>query len=456
MTKPFLLRRRNAELVFTYFRLAAARAANTNRYLLAVDPTYTTRNRVRHLPWYALVYFNSLLLAYLTAYRVAHRLGALLGNHAAHFVAASLGLRNHVAHLVATRTSALLANHAAHLVAAGLGLWNHVAHFEANRAGARLTNILRAADFLRRAGRYANSLAASAIRRAARQRAARTGAVDTAALRGVVAKRTWLANRLCVSLAWNRVALVHPLASTDLDGLGVRHSDANVVGLFTSLGAPNWLVDRVSPSLGFPNWAAYGVRNFAGASFPDGLVHRVGALLGFPNWAIHGVAALLGFPNRLAYGVANIPSSGFPDRTVYGVGALLGFPNRTLYGVTNVTRLGFPNRAVHGVAACLGFPNRLAYGVTNLLLTLLANVASHVDHFVFANSVVNSTVASFTLTFPLYAADRLHHGVATLLVATGRTPVVPCSAAIPRPCCRWQHNDGDRCNSLHYRLSSHW
>ena len=319
----------------------------------------------------------------------------------------------------------MLANHTANLVGASLGLGDHAANFVANRAGAWLANCLAAVNRFLCASWYAYSLAASSVWAFAAQRAARTWAVDATALRSIIAEGTWLTNGLGVDLAWDGVSLSFPAVTTDLDRLGVRNFHANVISFFTLTSFPNWLVHRVRASLGFPDWLLHRVRNLFGASFP--------------NWLVHGVRAL----------------TGFPDRLVHGVRASFGFPNRLVHGVANVASLGFPNRLVHRVRASLGFPNRLAHGVANLFLSLLTYVACAVDNFVFADAVVYRTTTSLLDFFPLGALHRFHDGVALPLWAARRTAVVSCSSAVPRPCYRRQHNNGDGSESLQCRFCSH-
>ena len=140
LTKPVSKTRETRGLFLPNDRLAAARAADANRDLLALDTTNTAGHCVRHLARYTSSYFDSLLLAYWTAYGVADGLGALLRNHAAYFVAASFGLRNHAAYFVADGLSALLRNHTAYFVAASFGLRNHAAYFVADGLGALLRN----------------------------------------------------------------------------------------------------------------------------------------------------------------------------------------------------------------------------------------------------------------------------------------------------------------------------
>ena len=496
MTKPYSHAGERG-LVFTNYRLAAAGAANADRNLLAVDATDTTCDRVRNFPWDTLVDLNRLLLADRLAYGVAHSLGALLGHHAAHLVAAglgfgnhlahfvaasfgallgyhtahlvaasfgfgnhladfvahglgallrhhfadlvaaSLGFGNHLAHLVAASAGALLGNHLANFVAASFGFRNHFAHLVADRAGARLAYILGAADFLVLAGGHPNPLAASAIGGFAGERYAGTGAVHATATIFVVAEGAGLADGLGERLARDGVGFGGPVAASNLDRLGVGDLDAYVIGFFTLASFPNGLADGVGASLGFPDWLANGVGNFLLASFPNRLAN--------------GVRPLFGFPNGLADGVANFALAGFPNGLADGVGALFGFPKLACKLCSKLHASGgFPKQVCRPCKSSAWFPRRACRRYSRPLF-----VVAH-EHIVCNSQLCLHKLGripydneSHLLTFPLYAADRLHYGVALSLMATGRTSVVPCNSAIPRPCCCWQHNNGEGRKSLH-------
>jgi len=266
------------------------------------------------------------------------------------------------------------------------------------------------------AGRNPNTLAASARRSLAGQRAARTWAVHATTLRRIVAKRPCITNRLGEGSTGNLVGLSIPMSTPNLNRTSVRDGLTNVVRVVLGSGFVHTSVDGVISRLGFPNGFVSRVRNFAGASFPNRLADRV--------------SPSLGFPNRLANSVTNVASASFPNRLADRVGPRLGFPNRLANGVTNVASAGFPHRLADGVGPRLGFPNRLANGVANLLLTLLAYMASYVDDPIFTDPIVDRAATGFALAFPFHASDRFHHGMAMLLVTARCTAIVPCCSAV--------------------------
>jgi hypothetical protein len=327
--------------------------------------------------------------------------GPLLWNHFADLVLAGPGFRNHLADFVAAGLGPLLWNHFANFIFAGPLLWNHFADLVLAGLGPLFANHLGAADFFFDALRHPNPLAADLRWGLASQRLAWTRLVDTAALAWIPYQASRLTHGLGADLARDLILLSFPMASLDLDGLGVLHRHADGVVHFSLTSFPNRLADGVAPRLGFPDWLADGVANFLLTCFPNRLADGVGALTSFPNRLADGVAPRLGFPDRLADGVANFLLTCFPDRLANSVGS------------------------------SLGFPDWFADGVANFFLTLFRNHACDIDDFVKADPVVDCSITGYFLLLMLHASNRLHHGMTPLLMARWRTSVVvPCRTAV--------------------------
>ena len=326
----------------------------------------------------------------------------MLGNHAAHFVAAGLRalLGNHAAHFVAAGLRALLGDHAADFVAAGLRAWL------ADRAAASVGHFLRAslafpasaADLLFFAGGNPNLLAARARRCLALHRVTATWFVNTAAGARIHHPSTRFLNRFGVSTTGNGVFFRFPVTTPDLDRLGVLHRLANrvrdrttlllfhraihVVVNHACLGFPDWLADRVAdlPCLGFPNWLADRVTDLTCLGFPDWLADRVTdlACLGFPDWFADRVTDLtcLSFPNWLANRVTDLTCLGFPNRLADGVANILcaRFPNRATRRVFAHPIAGLRHhlRALNLLLLANGFPTRSIASLLHLVVHHLA------------------------------------------------------------------------------------